>query len=535
MIISRKIFTEEQLNIISSLSESCNITNTTAKILYSRGYVTKEDINGFLYPDRSLFHNPYDLKNLDLAVERIKCAKENGETVVVFGDYDADGICATTILCKALRIFGVEVIPVIPERENGYGLTEESIELVLNEYFPDLIITVDCGISSYNEIEYLKDLGVDVIVTDHHEIPETVPDCIAVNCKFKDQNYPFDCLSGAGVAYKLASALIGDRANMFLDLVTVATVADNMPLIDENRLIVKEGIELIKKGLSNKPLKSIISLSGIKEITSSSIAYGIVPRVNASGRMGDAHTALKLFLSENDDEIFELSNKLLIYNNERKSEGDGLYLEAKAKLPKGNYGNVIVLHNENWNTGLVGIISAKIAEEYNLPALLFTKSGEYYHGSARSIDSVNIYECILECKELLKGFGGHSQAAGVTIDESNLESFAIKLNEVIKNKYTFNDFERKIEIDEVIEKAPSKKFLNELALLEPFGIGNKEPVFLKTVESVESKIFKNLHLSFKDSGMDFIYFNGIRDHTVLSLDCKKYLIVEPSLSVYNGK
>ena len=277
MIITQKTFSEEQLNIIKNLSSSCNICEETAKILYARGYTEPNLVKGFLYPTESDLNDPYLLKNMSSAVERINLAKENRETVVVYGDYDADGVCSTTVLYKSLLEFGIDAITVVPERENGYGLSTAVIDEVLDNYFPDLIITVDCGISNHDEIEYLKDLGVDVIVTDHHEIPEILPECLVVNCKIKDQAYPFDCLSGAGVAYKLAYALIGDRANKYLDLVALATVADSMPLISENRIIVKMGLEVIKGGKSNKALKSLINLAGVKEITSGSLAFGVAP------------------------------------------------------------------------------------------------------------------------------------------------------------------------------------------------------------------------------------------------------------------
>ena len=223
MKILQRTFNEKKLNIIKNLAKDCSITELTAKILYGRGYTSVSSINGFLYPNKSQFNDPYGLVNMDKAVERITCARDNAETVVIYGDYDADGVCSTAVLYKSLRNFGIEAITVVPERENGYGLSVPVIDEILDNYFPDLIITVDCGISNYDEIEYLKDLGVDVIVTDHHEIPEILPECLIINCKLKNQEYGFDSLCGAGVAYKLAYALIGEKANDYLDLVALAT------------------------------------------------------------------------------------------------------------------------------------------------------------------------------------------------------------------------------------------------------------------------------------------------------------------------
>ncbi len=536
MIITQKTFSDEQLNIIKNLASDCNITQETARILYGRGYTEPSLVKGFLYPAESDLNDPYLLKNMSEAVSRIRFAKENGETVVIYGDYDADGVCSTTVLYKSLLEFGVEAITVVPERENGYGLSVAVIDEILDNYFPDLIITVDCGISNHDEIEYIKDLGVDVIVTDHHEIPEILPECLVINCKLKGQDYPFDCLSGAGVAYKLSFALIGDKANKYLDLVALATVADSMPLVSENRIIVKMGLDVIKSGKCSKAIKSLISLAGVKEITSGSLAFGLAPRINAGGRMGDAYSSLKLLLSDNFKEIEELSNKLIKYNVERQIECEELYLDAKNKLKThGNYNNVIVLASEKWKTGLVGIVAAKLAEEYNLPTILFTKSGDSYHGSARSILGVNVYEVIKECDELLLGFGGHSQAAGVTIAVNNLEAFSKKLSEVIKNKTTLKDYERKIEVDGEIKDGLSRKFLNELNLFEPCGIGNKKPIFLKIVNKVNANIIKNTHLSFNYDGFEYMYFNGVNDYNTLSLQSDKYLIVEPNISLYNGR
>ncbi len=536
MIITQKNYSEQQLNIIKNLAKDCSITEMTAKILFGRGYTSVDSINNFLRPQRNSFYDPYLFKNMNAIAERIIKAKENGETVIIYGDYDADGVCATAVLYKSLLEFGIDAITVVPERENGYGLSTEIIDEIIDNYFPDLLITVDCGISNYEEVEYLKDLGVDVIVTDHHEIPEILPNTLILNCKLQNQDYPFNQLSGAGVAYKLASALIGERANKYLDLVALSTVADSMPLIDENRIIVKEGLDLIKKGNSSKAIKTLINLVGVKDITASSLAYGVAPRINAGGRMGDAYSSLKLLISDSFREIDELSNKLIKYNVERQIECDKLYQEAKQMLTsKGNYGNLIVLASDDWKTGLVGITAAKLSEEYNVPTILFTRSGSSYHGSARSIEGVNIYEHIKSCGEVLLGFGGHAQAAGVTINIDNLDEFAKLLSEDIYLKTTASDFERKIEVDGEIKGELSRKFVLELSLFEPTGTGNKKPIFLTKVSGVNVNLLKNNHLSFNDNGIDFMYFNGADKAEILSLGVEKSLIVEPNLSIYNGR
>lgn len=538
MKLRQRQYDKEQLNIIDFLTKTTGLLKETIIVLYNRGYDTKEKIQKFLNPGKHNFHSPYLLNGVDLAVERLKSAKTNNETVVIYGDYDVDGICSTTIMYNALKEFGIQPITVIPERANGYGLKEQVLDEVIENYFPDLIITVDCGISGVNEVEYLKDLGVDVIVTDHHEIPEILPNCITINCKLKGQDYPFENLCGAGVAYKLSNALIGDSANKYLDLVALATIADSMPLIGENRDLVYEGLKIIKDGKAILPLKTLMATSGIKDITASSLSYTVAPRINAAGRMGDVYSALKLFTSNSLKEIDELSNKLSLYNVQRQAECEYLYKLAKQQLlTGGNYGSVIVLCGDDWNNGLIGITSAKIAEEYHLPTIIISGNGDVFHGSARSTEKINIYDAISSCKEYLIDFGGHSQAAGITIDKKNVIPFAKKLNAYIQENYVDSDFEKHIEIDGYITSKFTMRLGRELSLLEPFGVGNKKPLFAVMVENANAYPVKmgSAHLTFTSDVMDFMYFNGIGDIDVLNSDVPKTLVFEPSISYFNGK
>ncbi len=538
MKILEKSYTNEELNIINNLATECNLLIETASILYSRGYKTASEIDKFFSAGKHNFYSPFLLDGVKEAKERILLAQEEGQTVVVYGDYDADGICATTILYNTLKEMGVDVHAVIPERENGYGLTENSINAVLEGLFPDLLITVDCGISCHDEVEYLKDLGVDVIVTDHHEIPEILPDCTVINCKLKGQEYPFDSLCGAGVSYKLSYALIGEKANKYLDLVTLATVADSMPLISENRDIVTQGLENIKNGVCCKAIKTLIDISSIREITASSLAFGLAPRVNASGRMGDAFSALKMFLSNDDSEIKELALHLAECNVKRQVACEELYDIVKEMLKTtGNYGNVIVLAGKTWNNGILGIVSARITEEYNLPTILFSASGDSLHGSARSIDGINIFEAISSCKDYLIDFGGHAQAAGVTIDKSNVEAFATKLNEYIKTTYSDVVFEKVLEVDAFIKGEFSMRLAKEILLFEPCGQGNKKPTFALNVCAVNARPIKDgsKHLTFNNKFNDFIYFNGLNQIKTLNATSQKVLVFEPNFSIFKGK
>ena len=538
MKIIKKTYDEHQKNCIKDLALSTGISEFTAEILYGRGYDTAEKIEGFLSPQSQTLYSPYTLSGMDDAVSRIIKSKDNGETVVIYGDYDADGICATTLLYNTLLRLGINVHAVIPERENGYGLTEGVLSDVLENLFPDLIITVDCGISAKREVEYLQDLGVDVIVTDHHEFPTELPSCTIVSTKTPNQEYPFEYLSGTGVAYEVAKALIGDEADGFLDLVAVATIADSMPLVGENRILVHKGIELIKSGRCSKAITMLLTAGGAKDINSGTLAFTVAPRINAAGRMGDAYSALKLLLTKDTAEREQLVSMLVKYNVDRQVECEELYKSAKTKLKTGgNYGNVIVLYENVWKGGLLGIVAARLTEEYNLPTILFSEIDGRLHGSARSIGDINVYEAIASTKDLLIDYGGHAQAAGVTISEENLKQFASKLSEYIGANYGEEAFEKTMEVDGVISSNVSLKTAKEIVKLEPFGTGNKKPVFLLSTSSSQAKLLKegSSHVTVKSKEIDMIYFNGVKYLDALSSNYNKDLIIEISTSNYAGR
>lgn len=537
MIIYRNLFEGERLANVKAAAEKFGLSEEFAKVLFGRGIDDYNKILRFLTPGKHNFYDPYLLAGMSEAVERIKLARENGEIIVVFGDYDADGICASTVLTRALKKFGVaEVYTVIPERLQGYGLTHDLVEETLETYTPDLVITVDCGVSCKDEVAFIEDVGVDVIVTDHHELPSELPDCTLINCKRKDQQYPFDGLCGAGVAYKLAYALIGDAADEYLDLVSIATIADSMPLTDENRDIVREGIDLIKR----KPCKAVESLiyySGLKEVNSTGLAFTVAPRINAAGRMGDARSALDMMLSDDVSEITDACVKLNEYNSARQSECDMLFRDAKRKLAlKGNKRKAIVLADEKWNGGLVGIVAAKLVEEYNKPVVLFTANEGVFHGSARSVESVNVFKAIDYCKDLLVDFGGHAQAAGVTIEKQNIDAFEKKLSDYIEANYSDEVFEAKTYAEKLITEKVTADFVKELDMLEPVGTGNRKPLYaIKTAEAVASPIKPgSVHVSVKTPFIDLMYFNGAGAIDELNFPAQKIIAFEPNISTFKG-
>ena len=524
-------------NLIKEISGRCGVSTAFAKLLVTRGIKSAEEAEKFIRPDKKYLHDPYLFGEIKAVTERIKAAKENGETVVIYGDYDADGITATSIMYRGLKLFGRDAYAVVPERENGYGLTEGVLERVLEEYCPDLIITVDCGISAYAEIEELKDLGVDVIVTDHHEIPEQIPDCNVINCKLRD-GYPFDGLCGAGVAYKVIRALIGEEADKFLDLVAVATIADSMPLTDENRILVSEGLKLIKSGRCSKIVRAITESGGAKELAASSLAYTVAPRVNAAGRMGDAYSALVAFTSDDNFEIKILADKLNSYNAARQTECDVLYKAAKEKLKtKSPLSRIIILYDESWKSGIIGIVAAKLMEEYSKPVILFTEKDGVLHGSARSLGDINIFKSLTAVQDVLEAFGGHAQAAGVTIKKENIDVFEEKINEYIAETYDANAFANDIEVDGFVTGKFKIELARELELLEPCGVDNKRPVFALNVTEANAEPLKygSPHVSFSTPYIDLLYFNGYDSLALLNSVNEKTVVFEPRLSVFNDR
>jgi single-stranded-DNA-specific exonuclease RecJ len=470
------------------------------------------------------------------AVNLITKARDERWRVVVFGDYDADGVCASTIMSNALKDFGITPATVyIPERSEGYGLNSTAIEKLFADYSPNLFITVDCGISCSEEVEHIKKLGAEVIITDHHELPEEIPDCICVNPKFKDE-YIYDNLCGAGVALKVAVALNGDESLKYLDFTAIATVADSVPLTGENRDIVYEGLKLINKKPRNCYASFLAKSQG--DVNSQTLAFTIAPRINAAGRMGDANSALKLFKSSDDNEIFDLSSRLTAYNQERQTCCDELYQSAKEMLRgKGVYGRVIMLCGENWNTGFVGIVAARLTEEYSRPALLFVKKGDKLKGSARSIENVNIFEALRACSNFIDEFGGHAQAAGVNISEENFDKLENALNDYLTATYSSTDFQPTLTINGMLSGQYSDRFAKEIELLEPFGVGNRRPLFCVEEESVEVRPVKPLspHISIKSSKIDMMYFSGSKFLKLMESGAKLKYIFEYNVSTFRGR
>ena len=528
-------FTDEQLNKIAALASKCGLTKTAASILYGRGVDTPEKVEAFVYPSRKHFISPFKMRGMKEACELIRRAKEEEWDVLVYGDYDADGVCASTIMGGALKDIGVNARVFVPERRNGYGVTVAALEEIFEDYFPQLVITVDCGISNAAEVEYLKESGCEVIVTDHHELPENIPDCICINPKFSD-GYPYDNLCGAGVAFKVACALEGEAAYKYLDFAALATVADSVPLLGENRDIVAEGLRLINTN-PRRCFSGFLTKSQ-EAADAHTLAFTIAPKINAAGRMGDAASALALFSETDEKAVFDLSARLTSYNQERQQRCDELYAQAKAKLSgRGAYGRIIMLWDESWNSGFVGIVAARLAEEYGRPVILFVNNNGMLKGSARSIEGVNIFEALRACSDFINEFGGHSQAAGVNVTEENFALLEGALEDYMERTYTAEDFIPTLYVSEVAEGENFSRLARELETFEPYGVGNKRPLFAADAGECAVRPIKPMspHLTLKCGGLEMMYFNGAKYSELLRCAAPKKLVFEYNVSRFKGR
>ena len=471
---------------IEELVKTYKINNLLATILINRGIDSKEKIRQFLEPTRQDFYNPYLMKDMEIAVERIIRAIKNQEKVIIYGDYDVDGITSTTVLKKFLKDLGLEVSYYIPNRLNeGYGLNNTAIEKIVNEGY-SLMITVDCGISAIEEIDYANSLGLETIVTDHHEPGEVLPKALAVvDNKRKDSTYPFRDLAGVGVAFKLCQA-IGMKLELkeetylkYLDIVCVGTISDIVPLVDENRVITKLGLLLVKQ-TKNMGLRSIINSSGYSKVDSNTISFGVAPRINACGRMGKAEEALELLLSTDIYKVNELTKKLNEHNKERQEIEKNIYESAVEKIEKNHLdeNRTIVVGGEDWHHGVIGIVSSKITDMYFKPSILlsFEENGTG-KGSGRSIPGFDLHQALTKCQDTLEKFGGHSMAVGVTIKKENLEKFRKEFEKVAEEE-KIEDIVPILNVDAKIElNSVDKDVIESLKALEPFGEANKMPIF----------------------------------------------------------
>ncbi|MFA5143904.1 MAG: single-stranded-DNA-specific exonuclease RecJ [Candidatus Omnitrophota bacterium] len=467
------------------LSSALNISKVTAQLLVNRGIRTADVAHDFLKCSLGSCHNPFLLKDMEKAVTRIKRAISGGERILVYGDYDVDGMTSVVLLYSALKKLGANAATYIPNRiEEGYGLNSQAIKKAHGDGVT-LIISVDCGITSFKEVEQARMLKIDIIITDHHEIlNDRVPSAYAViNPLQSDCGYPFKYLAGVGLAYKLAKALYEGTphfAEDFLDLVSLGTVADIAPLVGENRILAKHGLDELNRR-ERVGLKALMDAAGLDgSISASTIGFVLGPRINAMGRIGSPEKAVELLLSDDPALAANLAKVLGTENRNRQKIEARILEEALAKVEREinfKHHRVIVLASENWHPGVIGIVASRIADRFYRPAILISLDGKLGKGSGRSIEGFHLFEHLLRCKDLLAGFGGHESACGITIEKDRIAEFTDLINKeaFIDTKEEIFSPKLDIEMDVPLQQL-SEDVIREIESLAPFGSENPRPV-----------------------------------------------------------
>ncbi len=521
-----KIKEEADHNSVLALADSLNIPNVLANLLIQRSVTNFFEAKTYFRPSLDALHDPFLMDGMEEASIRVINAITSNEKIFVYGDYDVDGTCSSALMYMFLKELGSDVHVYIPNRlSDGYGMSLESIDF-LAEQGCNLIISVDCGITAVEEVAHAKKLGIDTVICDHHQPKEEIPDAHAVLDPLKPGcNYPFKYLSGAGVAFKLARA-VGDRigkkdmALQYLDLVALAGAADIVPLLDENRILVRQGLEQI----NDNPRPGILAL--IKsaklepgKLSAGRIVFTLAPRINAVGRLGDAIRAVELFTTTDHDEAARLARILEEENGERRKIDEMTFSHAVQLVEsRENYEEErgIVLHNDNWHPGVIGIVASRLVERYYKPSVMLTTIDGVAKGSARSVTGFNIYESLEKCDDLLLQFGGHQAAAGLAIEVHKVDEFRDRFNSLLLERIDKSHTIPEIGIDTKIQLSEiTPKFVRILDQFAPFGPGNLRPVFLAENVSLGSfpRIVGTNHLvtSFKQNGngkvFDSIGFN----------------------------
>lgn len=513
----------EQEENVTELGDKLGVPGKIAQLLAIRGINTFDDAKYFFRPKIENLHDPFLMKDMDSGADRLALAIRKSEKVLVYGDYDVDGTTATSCLYTFLKEFGVDAEYYIPHRfKEGYGINPDGISYA-EKINASLIVSVDCGITAIEEAKEAKEKGIDLIICDHHTVGECIPDAVAVlDPKRPDCNYPFDGLSGAGVGFKLIQGTIQKLglpqsiSHKFLDLVAISIASDIVPIIDENRVLMKAGLQMIQRSprIGIKALLDLIRVSK-EEVNTSKIVFSIGPRINAAGRMGDASTAVKLMISESLAEAKAHAHELESINLRRRDTDSKTMKEAMEQIDKNfdmDETSTIVLYSENWHLGVIGIVASRLVDLYHRPAIMLSNVDGKIKGSARSIKGFNIYNAIKKCEDLLEQFGGHEFAAGLTLAEDKLSEFRRRMNELAYTDLSENSFEPELTIDGRLDLGEvDMKFWKLLSQFEPFGPGNLRPVFMSEAVKVVGvpTIVGNGHLKMKVSQNDSGVFDAI--------------------------
>ncbi|MCL2774607.1 MAG: single-stranded-DNA-specific exonuclease RecJ [Oscillospiraceae bacterium] len=528
---------------VAEITSEFKLNKVTAKLLINRGYGAdtkeeKEKIKSFFNKSKNLLHDPFLMSGMERAVERVHKSFKSGEKVMIYGDYDVDGISSTCVMYVYFRSLGFDVCYYIPDRfEEGYGINKDAVKKAKDNNI-NLIITVDTGVTAYDETEYAKELGIDIIITDHHDCPKILPDAFAViNPKNPDCAYPFKELAGVGVAFKFILAY-NNRYNKkglagfnyfdyFCQFVAMGTVADIMPLNGENRVMVDIGLKKMKDS-GNYGIKAILDsyfkFKGKRNISSDIISFYIAPRLNAAGRLYKADKAVDLFLCESQSAADMISEELSVLNKQRQDMEKDIFIQAENEMRNINLKNpgnadkkIFILSRDNWNQGVIGIAASKLTEKYNKVFILLTKDNineELYKGSCRSTDSINIMEPLQACSDILVKYGGHEKAAGLSVEYRNIGELDRRLNEYADNNNLRTDRDKVYNIEcEIRADNINCDVIREIETLEPFGCANPTPLFmiancriLNITPMGENKHLR-LDLESEKTNFEAIYFN----------------------------
>lgn len=482
-----------------------------AALLVQRGLDTHQAVKGFVRPDMTQLSDPFLLPDMDRAVERILLAKERGEQVTVYGDYDVDGLTSTTVVSTCLRSLGIKVNCYIPDRmQEGYGLNQKALEQI-QASGTTLVITVDLGVTAIEEINSMT--GLDFVITDHHQPLEELPAAVAVvDPKREDCQAPFRELAGVGVAFKLVCALLHDRPlaeilREYIDLVCLGTIADIVPLCGENRFFARCGLPWLAR--TKRPgLKALLRESGYKTVDATAVGFGLAPRINAAGRMGSAKTALSLLLTRDQQQGEQLAAELCKLNLLRQQTEQEIYLQADKILQStGTDAPVLVAAGRGWHQGVIGIVASKLMNRYDKPVVLLSIEDGIAHGSARSVEGFPMFDALYECEPFLIRFGGHDKAAGMTLSEDQIPAFTEEINQVAMAVMEEESGGGLI-IDLAVEPEQiTLELANKLIFFEPFGEGNPQPVFaIKDVQVTDcspTRDGKHLRMTVQRGGHRF--------------------------------
>jgi single-stranded-DNA-specific exonuclease len=508
---------------VDAIRQQLNIPGEIAHLLAIRDIHTFEEAKTFFRPKKKDLYDPFLMKDMDAGASRLSAAIRNREKVVIYGDYDVDGTTAVSILYTFLKSFGLNVDYYIPHRfKEGYGINPDGIKYAIKKN-ASLIVSVDCGITAIDEARYAKEKGIDLIICDHHTVGDQLPDALAVlDPKRPDCNYPFNGLSGAGVGFKLLQATtkklgLPDKISFqYLDLVAISIASDIVPIIDENRILMRRGLEMI----NTEPRVGIKSLLNrikipVGSVTTSSIVFSIGPRINAAGRMGDATAAVELMIADDPTAADRHAAELDSINKMRKT-ADSETMNQALEMIENQYNiddlSAMVLHDPDWHLGVIGIVASRLVDVHYRPAIMLSTVEGKVKGSARSIKGFNIYDALKKCEDLLEQFGGHEFAAGLTMDRKNLDEFRKRMNSIAYSDLTDNDFTPELEISSDLNlSSVNMKFWKLLTQFEPFGPGNMRPIFVSQDVCIEGvpTIVGSGHLKMKVRQGDSPVFDAI--------------------------